>query len=154
VCGVSSETRLIQEAMHICIRALSLLTLSAGREYEPTKVKTKVSVLDEIFSFEKENATSDLGNAMPTYAMTSDPANNYVCNHFRETKELGRVLFLIWDTVVDNLVFVPISLDFMKIGLKFNNHTLEAAKHLLRTTIMCIFFYCTGDRDALVPLPG
>jgi len=135
VCSASSETKKIQEAMHICIRALTLMTLSAGPEYAPIKIQTKVSALDEVFSFENENATSDLGDGAPTFLMASDPANNYVCNHFRETKESGRVLFPIWDTVVDNLVFVPISRDFMKNGLKFQDAAIEACE------------VCVGNND-------
>ena len=128
VCSASNETKPIQEAMHICIRALCLMTLSAGKEYAPKKVQEKANVLDEIFSFEEEDAISNLADDTATYTMTSDPANNYVCNHFRHTKESARILFPIWDTVVDNLVFVPISLDFLKIGIGFNDNAVEDLK--------------------------
>jgi len=159
VCSASSETNQIQEAMHICIRALSLMTLSAGRGYAPTRVQTKANLLDEFFSFEKEGATSDLGDAMPTYAMISDRANNYVCNHFREAKESGRILFPIWDTVVENLVFVPISLDFMKTGLGFGDATVEDCRISLDNNDDVYFLLLHGTQGCVgantwVSIPG
>ena len=159
VCCANSETRQIQEAMHICIRALSLMTLSGGRGYAPTKVQTTVNVLDEFFSFEKEDATSDLGDDMPTYGLSCDPGNNYVCNHFRQKKESGRILFPIWDTVVDNLVFVPISLDFMKIGLGFDDNTVENCKTCIHNNDNLYFLLLHGTQGCVgantwVSVPG
>jgi hypothetical protein len=42
-----------------------------------------------------------------------DPLDNRVCNHFRDTRESNRILYPIWDTVTDNLVFIPVPLEFV-----------------------------------------
>ena len=158
VCGVSSETQPLQEAMHTCIRALSLMTLCAGREYAPTKVKSTAGALGECFSFD-EDATCDVDDAAPIYTMTADPVNNAVCNHFRRTKESGRVLFPIWDTVADNLVFVPISPDFMKNALGFDDTFTEHCRTCTENNDNVYFLLLCGKQgcagaNTWVSVPG
>jgi len=158
VCGVSSETKPLQEAMHTCIRALSLMTLCAGREYAPTRVKSTAGALGECFSFD-EDATCDVDDAAGIYTMRVDPVNNAVCNHFRRTKESGRVLFPIWDTAADNLVFVPISPDFMKNALGFDDTFTEHCRTCTENNDNVYFLLLCGKQgcagaNTWVSVPG
>jgi hypothetical protein len=103
----------IEAVARICVRALSLMEM-------PTNIDRKVlrltaenpAILNSIFSFEKKDALSTAADAFAVQVRI-DPLDNRVCNHFRETRGSNRILYPIWDTVTDNLVFIPVPLEFV-----------------------------------------
>lgn len=147
VCCKVSNIRKIEEAMHICVRVLTLMTMSAGREYLPVMVADNASVLDELFSFEKEDAVLTSGDAARNYSVTPDIDNNYVCNHFRQTQESRRVLFPVWDTALDSLVFVPVSSHFMVTGMGIDPEFVETSETCVQNNDNVYFIFLCGSDD-------
>jgi len=103
----------IEAVARICVRALSLMEMPAKIDREELRLKAeKPAILNSFFSFEKKDALSSAADAFAVQVRI-DPLDNRVCNHFRETHESNRILYPIWDTVTDNLVFVPVPLEFV-----------------------------------------
>ena len=108
VCCASSEKKSIQEAMHICIRALSLMTLSGGRGYAPTQVETKVSVLDEFFRLEKRTRLLIwVGMIYPPTPWLQIQPTIMSAIISDKWKSQPTYFFPIWDTVVDKSSVCP-----------------------------------------------
>lgn len=113
VCRPMQSDKNIEAVARICVRALSLMEM-------PTNIDRKVlrltaenpAILNSIFSFEKKDALSTAADAFAVQVRI-DPLDNRVCNHFRETRGSNRILYPIWDTVTDNLVFIPVPLEFV-----------------------------------------
>jgi hypothetical protein len=102
------------EASYLCVRILSIMSVSATSEGVPPRCETMENpdILKSAFSFEKTDAVSLEKNACVTLVHINDD-DNPVCNHFRQKQESNRILFPIWDTGTDNLAFVPVSFGFM-----------------------------------------
>ena len=69
----------------------------------------KPDILNSIFSFEKMDAILHGDDAFVAQVQINHD-DNPVCNHFRQRQESNRILFPIWDTCTDNMVFVIESL--------------------------------------------
>ena len=104
-------------ASDLCVRILSIMSACSTSEGISSRcvMMEKPDILNSLFSFEKKDAL-ELGNdAFAAYMRINDD-DNPVCNHFRQNQESNRILFPIWDACTDNLVFVPVSFDFMMGG--------------------------------------
>jgi len=116
---VCSATPMLKnlEASYVCVRILSIMSLSATSEGVAPRCETMINpdILKSAFSFEKKNALSLEKNASVTLVHINHD-DNAVCNHFRQKQESSRLLVPIWDTGTDNVAFVPVSFDFMMGG--------------------------------------
>ena len=129
VCRPKTAKQGIEVVMNICIRALNIMRFFTEEEDEAGNLKKYMS----------ENVMSSIclpktDARLKTYV---DLANDEwgtggvfdrVCNHFREKQEPNRILCPIWETATDNLVFVPISLDFLSNGLDVPDTLVESFK--------------------------
>jgi len=129
------------------VRTLTLMGLStycARGQFEHTTAKP--GVLNSLFSFEKKDAVSSADDAF-TGGGVIDPHNNRVCNHFEQKQESSRILYPIWETGTDNLVFVPISLDFMSIGLGAPESSVKTLETCINNNDNLYFVLVKGVLD-------
>jgi len=113
VCRDMGGKKCIEDVMHICVRALTLMTLPV-EECNMGFSAHECMKLDDFFSFDKADMTVSMQKDIITDHAVINPYDNPVCNHFRQKKEGNRILYPIWDRDIENLVFVPISLDFLR----------------------------------------
>ena len=132
VCRDMGGKKCIEEVVHICVRALTLMALSTtGGAFAPfTFTATDPGGLNSIFSFEQHDAVLSAEDTF-TVQGTIDSHDNRVCNHFQKKQESARILYPVWETATDTMVFIPISLDFLASGL-------GAPKHLVQNIESCI----------------
>ena len=77
-----------------------------------------------------------------------------VCNHFREKQESNRILCPIWETAIDNLVYVPISLDFLSNGLGVPDALVESFKTTMSTNDGVYFVLVMGKVKGRLAVVG
>jgi len=117
-CAEACLQKTAAEVIHVCVRALTLMTFVAdprhGVEIQYTKVDS--AHVNDLFSFaDKEQTIQATGTFFST---TVDLADNLISRHFHARREKRRILIPMWDAEVDNLVFVPVCLDFLSRGMK------------------------------------
>jgi len=99
--------------------------------------------------------TDPLSQAYVDSANNENPTGkDRVCNHFREKQDSNRILFQIWETATDNLVFVPISLDFMSNRLGIPDALVESFKTKMSTNDKTYFVLVMGMVDGKVAVVG
>jgi len=116
---VCSATPIVKnlKVSNLCVRILSIMSILATSEGTAPvcEMMGKPDILNSMFSFEKKDAILHGDDAFVAQVQINHD-DNPVCNHFRQRQESNRILFPIWDTCTDNMVFVPVSFDFMTGG--------------------------------------
>jgi len=155
VCLPTKGKEGIEVVMNICIRALNIMRLFIDLEDEEGNSEKYIS----------ENVVSSviLQKKDPRSKTYVDLANNElgtggifdrVCNHFREKQESNRILCPIWETATDNLVYVPISLDFLSNGLGVPDALVESFKTVMSTNDGVYFVLVMGKVKGKLAVVG
>ena len=142
----------LEVVMHICVRALTLMRLTCAVWCEklcddgsddPFEMVTIASpdLMVCMLSGRSDSSSKehfDLANA-------AHPAGtDRVSQHFRDQQESNCILCPIWEAATDNLAFVPISLDFMSIGLGAPDALVESFKTTMSTNANTYFVLVMG----------
>jgi len=142
VCRPAKGKEGLEVVMHICVRALTLmrLTVVADDGSERLTLSSPES-MGWMFAGRSDSTSQqcfDLENAK--YPAGKDR----VSQHFRRQQESNCILCPIWETATDNLAFVPISLDFMSIGLGAPDALVESFKTTMLTNANTYFVLVMG----------
>ena len=129
-CPEACAQKKTADVVQICVRALTLMTFVAdprhGSEIQYTKVDA--AVVNDLFSFaDKDQPIQATG---PYFSTRVDLSDNLVSRHFHACREARRILIPMWDAATDNLVFVPVCLDFLSRGMRLPELACELADSL------------------------
>jgi len=154
MCRPANGKEGIEVVMHICVRALTLMRFLMEVEDEAgSSKKISESVMSSMFLQKTDSRSQtyvDLVN--DECAMGGD--RDRVCNHFREKQESNCILYPIWEEATDNLAFVPISLDFLSIGLGASDTLVKFFEATMSTNDAVYFVLVTGMVNGKVAVVG
>jgi len=154
-CRPANGKQSIEVVMNICVRALTIMRFF-------TEVQDEEGNSHKYMS---ENVMSSilLPKTDPRSKTYTDLANDEwatggrfdrVCDHFRDKQESNRILYPIWETAVNNLAFVPISLDFLSNGLGVPDALVESFQKNMSTNDNTYFVLVMGMVDGNLAVVG
>jgi len=145
VCHAKTAKEGIEVVMNICIRALNITRSSIMVEDEAGNSQKYISenFLNSTL-LQKKDPRLQTYLDLVNYELGPGGVADRVCSHFREKLEPNLILCPIWETATDNLVFVPISLDFLSNGLGVPDALVESFKTTISTNANTYFVLVMG----------
>ena len=154
-CRPANGKQGIEVVLNTCVRALTIMRFFTEVQDEEGNSHKKISenVLSSILlpkTDPRSKTYIDLANDEWAMGGISDR----VCDHFRDKQESNRILYPIWETAVNNLAFVPISLDFLSNGLGVPDALVESFEKKMSTNDNTYFVLVMGMVDGNLAVVG
>jgi len=154
-CRPANGKQGIEVVLNTCVRALTIMRFFTEVQDEEGNSHKCMSenVLSSIL-LPKTDPRSKTYTDLANDEWATGGISDRVCDHFRDKQESNRILYPIWETAVNNLAFVPISLDFLSNGLGVPDALVESFEKKMSTNDNTYFVLVMGMVDGNLAVVG